>query len=331
MKLDRIFTSHMVFAAGKPIRIWGEGSGCGNITFAGEEMHFCAIGNRWEVEFAARPYGGPYELRAELGGETVVLEDIMVGEVYLIAGQSNMQFKLKDSNNADMVADLSLDIRMYSPERLEANEPITPEDGWVKNGDRIGDWTAVGYLLGDAVARQKDVAVGLVACYQGASCIESWVPEGTFEKMGICLTPEQKHHDHFASLFLKWNDDGHLYRFAFRQIVPFQFNAIIWYQGESDTTVAEGEVYAAELAKMIDIWREDLRDAELPFVIVQIADFNPRSDEGWRLVQKAQIDVQSMRENVITVISKDICETDDIHPKTKGPLAERIAAALERF
>ena len=82
---------------------------------------------------------------------------------------------------------------------------------------------------------------------------------------------------------------------------------------------------------MIDIWREDLRDRALPFVIMQIADFIPRTDDGWRLIQKAQTDVQSLQEKVITVISRDICETDDIHPKTKAPLAERIAMALEKF
>lgn len=92
---------------------------------------------------------------------------------------------------------------------------------------------------------------------------------------------------------------------------------------------AEGKVYAAELAALIDIWRRDLKNETLPFIIVQIADFTPRLDEGWRLVQQAQLDIQSLRDGVKTVISRDVCETDDIHPKTKQPLALRIAAALE--
>ena len=330
MKLDRIFTSHMVFAAGKPIRVWGEGSGCGNIVFAGEEMHFCAIGNRWEVEFPPRPYGGPYELRAELGGETVVLEDIMVGEVYLIAGQSNMQFKISDGSEAGMQPDLSLDIRLYSPDRLEANETLHPEDGWVKNGDRIESWSAIGYLLGNNVARRKNVAVGLISCYQGASCIESWMPGGTMDKLGICLTKEEKFPDHFLGGY-NWNEDGVLYQKAFRQVVPFPFTAVIWYQGESDTSVAEAKVYAAELCEMIDIWRADLRDKKLPFVVVQIADFDLRTDDGWKMIQQAQLEVPALRENVITVLSKDVCESNEIHPKTKGLLAARIAETLEKF
>ena len=330
MRLDRMFTSHMVFAAGKPIYVWGEGTGCGSIEFDGEVRHFSSVDNRWEVEFPPKTYGGPYELRAEFDGETVVLEDIVIGEVYLLAGQSNLQFKISDGSEAGMQPDLSLDIRLYSPERLEANETLHPEDGWVKNGDRIESWSAIGYLLGNHVAREKNVAIGLISCYQGASCIESWMPVGTLDKLGIHLTREEKFPDHFLGGF-NWNEDGVLYERAFGQIVPFRFSAVIWYQGESDTSVAEGKVYADELGAMIDVWRSDLRDEKLPFVIIQIADFDIRTDDGWKMIQQAQLEIQSRRDNVVTVISKDVCESDEIHPRTKSRLAERVAAALRKF
>lgn len=329
MKLNPIFTSHMVFAAGKPIRVWGEGPGKGEILFAGAVRRIDTEDDFWMAEFPPMEYGGGHEMRCVLDGREEVLSDIAIGEVYLMAGQSNMQFKLREGANAGMPADESLDIRLFAPAHSENKETILPSDGWVKNGDRIDGWTALGYLTADALARKKGITVGLVTCYQGASCIESWVPAGTFAALGIQIAPEDKHYDHRHPLFERWNGDAYLYNFAFSQVCPFAFSAVVWYQGESDTTPAEGRVYAAELAALIDIWRRDLKNETLPFIIVQIADFTPRLDEGWRLVQQAQLDIQTMRSGVKTVISRDVCETDDIHPKTKQPLALRIAAALE--
>ncbi|MBR6748626.1 MAG: hypothetical protein IKM07_06775, partial [Clostridia bacterium] len=72
----------------------------------------------------------------------------------------------------------------------------------------------------------------------------------------------------------------------------------------------------------------DFADPGLPFIVVQIAEYTPRYDDGWRAVQKAQLDVQGMRNGVKTVISADVCETDDIHPPTKDKLSRRIADAL---
>ena len=90
MKLNQIFTSHMVFASGLPIRIYGTGAGEAEIVFAGETRRVISHENEWLVELPPMAYGVPYELVFASAGETVVLEDIYVGEVYVFARQSNM-------------------------------------------------------------------------------------------------------------------------------------------------------------------------------------------------------------------------------------------------
>ena len=82
------------------------------------------------------------------------------------------------------------------------------------------------------------------------------------------------------------------------------------------------------LSIMIDVWRRDLKNSELPFIIVQIADYIHRDDEDWRVIQEAQLAVQNMKENVTTVVSADISESDNIHPPTKHILAHRIAEII---
>lgn len=327
MKLNRIFTSHMVFAAGLPIRIYGEGRGRAKISFAGRHRTVVSDNDSWIVEFPPMEYGGPYDMEIVFETESILLSDIHVGDVYLFAGQSNMQFKLKESSANHSLYETIEKLRLFSTDRIEKTDHFTAKDGWVKcKNDEVGEWSAIGYLTGNEISKTKNVAVGIIACYQGASVIESWVPKGTLDKFDVPLA--EKHSDHFEESFAQWNTDGALYFYALSQIIPFSVSAVVWYQGESDTALAEARIYADELSELISIWRNDFCNSELPFVIIQLADYIQRNDEGWRLVQKAQAEIPNILPNVTTVISADVCENDDIHPKTKHKLAKRVAKAL---
>lgn len=329
MKLNKIFASHMVFARRLPIRVYGEGRGTVEICFAGQKKTLLSEDDCWAVEFPPMEYGGPYSMTVTLDGDSILLEDIYVGEVILISGQSNMQFKLNESNTPSEMYTSHDKFRMFFTDRLENNERYTSDDGWMLcEREKIGNWSAIGYLTANEILKHRDIAIGMIACYQGASVIESWVPAGTFESIGIDIPLEEKFLDHTHELFGTWNGDGQLYSYALSQVVPYPVSSVVWYQGESDASEAEGRVYAEELAAMIRVWRRDFGNETLPFVIVQIADNIDRAGIGWSLIQQAQIDVQSLLPYVRTVISADVCENDDIHPKTKTKLAQRVSEVL---
>ena len=325
MKLDRIFTSNMVFAAEKPIRVYGTGEGEVTVRFAGQCVSTKSEGDNWTVELPAMQYGGPYELAVEFSDRTETLENVFVGEVYLFAGQSNMQFKMWESSTP--IGEDNANLRLFSPDRIEKTDKFTADDGWrICTKEDTPHWTAIGYHTATEIAK-KGIAVGVVACYQGASTIESWVPKGALDKIGG-LSTEEKHPDHTYSEYSAWQGEGTLYEYAFLQVVPFSFSGVVWYQGESDTSKAEGEVYFEELSEMIKIWRRDLKNETLPFVIVQLADYVWGDPIGWKLIQEAQTRAGKDIPFVKTVISKDVCEPDNIHPPTKDKLAKRIAKAL---
>ncbi|MBO5870792.1 MAG: hypothetical protein J6Q89_08595 [Clostridia bacterium] len=329
MKLDSIFTSNMVFAAGKPIRIYGEGSGLVEISFAGKSTSFYSDGDIWLVEFEPMEYGGPFELKAVFENETVVLNDIYVGDVYLFAGQSNMMFKLQESTAPESMYETNDMLRLFSTDRIEKSDRFTSKDGWVKSKkDEVGYWSAIAYLTANEVVKTKNVAVGVISAHQGASVIESWLPEGVPASLGISLADNEKHIDHFYEEFKEWNQDGKLYSYALAQVFPFAVSGVVWYQGESDTTIEEANVYDKELSAFIDVVREGFFDSELPFIVIQIADFDNRTDEAWKLLQQKQYDIQFNVPNVKTVISSDVCESDNIHPATKHKLANRVAQVL---
>lgn len=319
----------MVFPTGKALRVYGTGEGLVTVTLADAVGTAMAQNGAFCVELPPLSYGGPYELTATDDVGTQVLTDVYVGEVYLCAGQSNMQFKVQEAAIPPETYCDNPRLRLFSTDRLESSDRYVAQDGWVPcERENAADWSALAYLIGNEITARRDVAVGVVACYQGASVIESWVPKGTFEKIGIRIPIEEKSLDHTYGPYALWRGDGALYEFAFSQVIPFAFSGVVWYQGESDDSPAEGRVYAAELTELIRVWRADLRDESLPFVVVQIADCDERAGEGWKMVQAAQMQVGETVPYVTTVVSADVCETDDIHPKTKDKLARRIADAL---
>lgn len=330
MKLNPIFHSHMVFAAHQPIRIYGEGAGRAEITFAGETRTVESHGDFWLLEFPPMEKGGPYTAEILLNDTPVTLSDVYVGEVYLMAGQSNMQFKLNESNTPKELYESEPRLRLFSTHRIEKSDRFTPEDGWViAEKDNVGDWTALGYLIGKERARSHDTPVGIITAYQGASAIESWLPAGILAANGISLPLDKRHVDHTHGIYGQWNGDGVLYQYALTQIFPFSLSAVVWYQGESDTTEAEGTVYHEELTLFIETLRKDFRQPDLPVAVIVIADFDPRNDDGWHLVQEAQKRVGETVPHTAAIPCTDICEKDQIHPPTKTLLASRVATALD--
>ena len=332
MKLNPIFSSNMVFAAGKGILIYGTGKGKAYIDFAGHTKTVVSDGEEWYAEFPAMQYGGPYELTCSFEDEEIQLVNIYVGEVFLFAGQSNVEFKMWESSAPQSLYQPNDQLRLFSADKIDVGDRFKAKDGWVPcRLDNIKDWSALGYLAGSELARDRNIAVGIIACYQGSSSIESWLPKGTYARIGINLKDEEKHPGYFYNEPLSWHYASSLYSFALAQVFPFPVSAVVWYQGEGNTSPKEGKVYIKALTEFIKICRDDFRCPDLPFVIVQISDYSARNDEGWRAVQKAQEDVQDMLPFVKTVISADVCEDDNIHPKTKHHLANRISQALETF
>lgn len=327
MKLGEIFRDHMVLQANKPIRVFGEGKGHAGVTFMGKTLT-CDndTDGKWVLEFPAMPYGGPYGMDVVCGGEHIIIHDIMVGEVILFSGQSNIQFRMVEeiTDPKDYVDDDMM--RIFVSERPEAGEPLSPRDGWVRCAkENVPKWSALAYLVSLEARKAGIPAVGAVACSQGASVIQSWIDEKIFLGSPLDIPSEKLPHDWKQPGYI-WNRPGMLYHFMLERLIPYSFGNVVWYQGESNTSIAESEIYGDLLGMMIDNWRAVFHDDKLPFAVVVIADF--REGEDWEGVQRAQEDAQNHIEGVVSVKSGDISEKRMIHPVTKWRLAKRIFSAM---
>lgn len=327
IKLAPTVSDHAVFAEHKPVRIYGEADGPVTVSFAGAAVTADPENGRFIAEFPGMEPGGPYSVAVSSGDETVTVTDVMIGKVYLLAGQSNAEFRLAESNTPDHLYESDPLFRGYFVRRPWADPDVLPEKWAEAEADKAGAWSAIVYLTGKSVREEKGGAVGFISCFQGASVIESWLPESQAAKFS--LMPDQLHIDHAYPEYTAWNKNGVIYEKMLSRLFPLSLSGVVWYQGESDTTPDEAKIYKDELECLISVIREKTNDPGLPFVIVQIADFSPRSDEGWRLIQQAQLEAGREISHCKTVISADVCEKDVIHPPTKTALSKRIADVLE--
>lgn len=329
MELNAIFCNGMVLAANKPIRVFGTGSGRAEVRFLGVEKSTETSDAFWCIELPARPYGGPYEMEITLCGKHHILTDVYVGEVLLLHGQSNIQFRLCESSYPCDDYEACPDLRQFVLQRVADDAPYRNVDGWVGCTEQTaGSFSAIGYHVGLEIARARGCAVGLIGCYQGASVIQTWLPNGTEAQLGLCIADADRHRDHFKDPYKKWNPKGCLYEFAVQRVMPYSLSWVIWYQGESNATPVEGAVYDRLLKALIGQRRVDFDDPALPFVIVELAECLARAGEGWTLVQKAQKRVGDEISDVTTVPCADVCENDNIHPPTKILLSRRIASVI---
>ncbi len=327
--LNEIFSNGAVFPHSKPIKVYGKGEGEITVAFNGQKLKTTAQNGQWQVTFPKMQCGGPYALKAKCGTETETRDDIYVGEVILLCGQSNLQFKLHESTEANEPHPANNLMRLYTIDRHEEGEFFKTADGWVKcDAQTAGNWSAIGYHIAEEINRQKNIAVGIIACYQGASVIQSWLPKDIADREEFFILEDKKHGDHKD--FSKWNDAGFLYEHSLSRIFPYSINRMVYYQGESNTSPAEGAIFDKMLVAFIECAREKVNDPDLPVTVVQIANLDSKlNDEGWLAVQKAQLNVSNLTHNAKTVISADISETNDIHPPTKKPLALRIVESFE--
>ena len=330
MQLAPIFSDHTVFAENKPVRVFGEGGGTATVSFLGKSATAVFPDGKWCVELPAFPAGGPYTMDIELDGETTTLRDVYVGRVFYVMGQSNVEFRLSESNTPESFYGTDPLLRTFFVDRpWDKEDPFRSSDGWrTAKKDEVGNWSAIGYLTARIIRQQLGVAVGIVCCYKGASVIESWLPKEAAERYR--LPDECLYEDHYLDIFKDFNGNGEIYEKMLTKVTPFAPSALIWYQGESDSTVEEAAVYGDGLREFFSVLRRLVGDADLPVALVQIADCDYRKEvlpEGWIAMQNAQREVAESDERITLVVSRDVCESD-MHPVTKTLLSERIAKAL---
>lgn len=289
-----------------------------------------------------------HTLEIKCGREEKVLSNILLGEVWICSGQSNMQWKMRgfgvDHFKEDVKKAELPEIRLCQVERAIG---ISPQDElkakWMEcDPRRVLNFSAVGYFFGSKIYRELDVPIGLISTNWGGSSAEAWMNESvlreSFPEFDETLDSYPELKDKYGAVVrgnnasvegLSQQSPSILYNGMIKPLIPFAFKGVIWYQGESNTK--KPFQYRELFPRLIKSWREEWGQGDFPFYYVQIAPYKyQRLTYNAAFLREAQMQTLSV-ENTGMVSTMDIGEIDNIHPRKKKPVGERLALlALSR-
>jgi sialate O-acetylesterase len=323
VKLAPIFGSHMVLQRGMAVPVWGTARPGEKVTVAFLDQKKTTTADKdgqWQVKLDALAAGGPHRLTVE-AGKKVELEDVLVGEVWICSGQSNMAWRLRQSENAEKEAESAKypKIRLNAGRLWQACDPKT-----------AAQFSAVGYYFGRDLHRALGVPIGLVNRSVGGTSARLWVPWDAVEAEAA-LKPFRAAIQKGTTAARKGKaagGPGRLYDSLIRPLIPLAIRGVIWYQGESDA--GQPDEYAVLFPTLIRSWRKAWGQGEFPFLYVQLAPngrapVKPAPDsDGWPRIREVQLRTLSVPQTgMAVIIDGDV----GIHPLKKHLPGGRLALA----
>ncbi|MBL9081277.1 MAG: hypothetical protein JNK76_05695 [Planctomycetales bacterium] len=327
--LDGLFSRNAVLQQGMPVTIFGKADDGEQVVVAIQNRQASTVAKdgRWEVTLEPLEAGGPFDLR--LGGaSTLTVPEIYVGEVWVCAGQANMQWNVFNSRGkaTAMIAPENRSLHFYTVEREASAEPrLENEPTWFgANAATIANFSAVGYYFGREIQSVRKVPVGLINCCHYLSNAEAWA-----DRESLAADPELKR---IVEDVLPDRTDvltpGTLYNGMVSPISRFTVRGVIWYQGENNVERA-GE-YQRLFSTVIADWRRVWKQPELPFLFVQIAPYKPligSAESKWAALREAQLKTWLATPGTAMVVTTDHGNAQTLTPDNKEPVGDRLALA----
>ncbi len=341
VRLPSLVGSGMVLQRNSDARIWGRAEPGRRVTvtpsWGAEPAAVRADGSgRWSVRIETPDAGGPHTLTID-DGDPLVLDDILIGEVWLCSGQSNMEMPLRgfDSQPVNgsletaMLAGEHPEIRLFRVSRAVSHEPQEDCTGtWQVSSMRSASgFSAVGYHFGLCLARALGIPIGLIESDWGATRIEAWMSREAARNVRHDILATDAEHD-------PQNRTGALYNAMIRPLTPYTLRGFVWYQGESNKGCHAD--YARNMAAMVAEWRDAWGGGErMPFYYVQLAPFDydipmhrfrgERNPVLLPLLVEAQLRALELIPNADMAVNTDLGDAREIHPPGKRIVGQRLA------
>jgi sialate O-acetylesterase len=333
VKLPSVIGDNMVLQRGEAVPIWGWDDPGTQVTVTLGDSKLTGQADdqgKWCVQLPAMTAGGPHTMTVA-GTTRVTVANILVGDVWLCSGQSNMEWSVGNSNNSqeELAAADHPRIRHIKIPHVPAQtpQPDVASGGWqVCSPQTVGGWTAVGYFFARHLQQELDVPVGLIGSNWGGTRIEPWTPPVGFQQVPALKDiadkldsfPTKKADgtiNHQSPLAL---DNGMI-----APLVPYGIRGALWYQGESNN--GEGMLYFEKQKALIGGWRAIWNKPDLPFYFVQLAPYryggDPKNLAGIWEAQTATLSIPYTG----MAVTVDISNLTDIHPRNKQDVGKRLA------
>ena len=344
--LPDIFSDHAVLQQQTEAPIWGKATPQKKVrlTASWDNQTYTVLADSngdWRIKVKTPAAGGPYAISISDGKE-LVLKDILIGEVWICSGQSNMEMplagwgKVLNYENEIAAADYP-NIRLLHVQRATSVKPETDmktvSGGWqVCSPATIPEFSSVGYFFGRELFTQLNIPVGLISSNWGGTIAEAWTSAESLELMPDFRDSLQVIKNLNPDVPINPNNPNRvtlLYNGMIHPLAGYAFQGVIWYQGESNADRAYQ--YRDLFPLMIRDWRK-LWDRDFPFYFVQLANYMKRDSEPaeshWAELREAQFRTLRLK-NTGMAVAIDIGDATDIHPKNKQEVGKRLAFIAE--
>jgi sialate O-acetylesterase len=329
VRLPAIIGNHMVLQQNSIASLWGWSDASEKITIrtSWDTTTYTTTATpeaRWQIALKTPAAGGPHRITIQ-GNNKIELEDVMIGEVWLCSGQSNMEWS-GDNGLPQTIAEMpqatQKEIRFFHVPRTTSRYPQDDVKAqWVVcNPDDMKRFSAIGYFFGKELNEALRAPVGLINASWGGTPAEVWTPESTvagnteLAAAAKKLTPQQ------------WWPirPGASYNGMIVPLAPFNIAGVLWYQGESN--VGTAATYTPLFSALIENWRQ-VFGKQVPFYFVQIAPYSGYGKDNMSsaLLREAQTATLTLPRTGIVVTTDLVDNIADIHPKMKREVAHRLA------
>ena len=368
VSLPQILSDHMVVQREMPVHVWGMAEPGEAVTaaFRGEKLSVKAdeVG-KWSLYFHPGEAGGPFVLTVD-GKNHLQIADILVGDLWVASGQSNMEFELRRSSTAaEALASAANDkIRLLHVKKRAsefAEENLQDEKWSASSADSAAEFSAVAWYFAREIQAHEGVPVGVIDATWGGTLAESWTRLGAIAEDASLMPLFQsraKMTDGELEAFRQdtyqkqlkseahakgekepqfpWHPPlamwapGLLYNGMIAPLTPMGIRGVIWYQGESNSALARAPLYGRIFRTMIEDWRRQWQQGDFPFLYVQIANFKSTPLEDWAPVREAQRKALMLR-NTAMAVTIDLGNPDDVHPTNKIEVGRRLSLAARNL
>jgi|TARA_B110000037_G_scaffold38853_1_gene47853 sialate O-acetylesterase len=335
IQMGPLFSDDMILQRESQVPIWGLASPNEKVTILSSWNNRTAStkadnqGN-WIVKIETPLAGGPYEINISSGDSVLNYSNVLIGEVWIASGQSNMQMALYGGGkepvfgSIDMIAQANnSNIRLFTVRHRSSETPKKDLNGkWlVSSPSNVSGFSAVAYSFANYLNKVLDIPIGIIHSSWGGSPAEAWTDQKTlnniFEKSEIRNRHKDKAIHH--------NPSG-LFNAMINPLIPFKIRGAIWYQGESN--VGRANNYTKLMNNMIDGWRSQWNQGSFPFYFVQIAPNGAGGNTNktsQAFLREAQLMTMLQTENTGMVVTLDIGSEYTVHPPEKILVGKRLA------
>jgi sialate O-acetylesterase len=326
--LPSVFADNMVLQQNSTVAIWGWSDPAETVKIVAgwNEKDTIKVkasnSSKWSTTIKTIGAGGPYSIRI-LGSSKIELKNVMLGEVWICSGQSNMEWSVNHkiiNGEEDAAKASNPNIRIFHVQKIGAEYPQeTCNATWaVCSPETMRATSAVGYFFARELQQKLNVPVGIIVSAWGGTPAEVWI-----EKSRIESNPTLNAHK-YNEKFDWWpGTPGTLYNSMIAPFVPYGIAGAIWYQGESNC--GNYQIYAQLMKTLIENWRADFKK-DFPFYLVQIAPYT-YGDKGTSeyLREQQELITKTVPNTGMVVISDLVDNIKDIHPRNKVDVGKRLA------